>query len=240
MEKKLSALFHGSGFYVSLVVCLAAVAIGGYFLLLDGKTPAVEAAAPVYETVTDVMTPEEPALPVSEEKDDTPVSVPVQIIEPVRPQAVMPEEKIEPVAPVAAAAPRTVVQPVRGEVVAAFSVDALLYDPTLEDWRTHAGVDIAAEEGTEVCAAAAGTVMAVEEDAMMGASVTIEHDGGYKTTYANLASGAAVMAGDRVSAGEVIGTVGTTAAAEAARGPHLHFSVSKDGDAVNPDEFLSR
>ena len=238
MEKKISALFRGSGFYVSLAVCLAAVAIGGYFLLMDGREAAVEAAAPVYETVTDTMPEPAEEQPASTREENIPVSAPVQVIETAQPA--MPEEDIEPVAPAAALAPRTVVAPVSGEVVAAFSVDTLLYDPTLEDWRTHAGVDIAAEEGTEVCAAASGVVTSVQEDAMMGTSVTIEHDGGYKTTYANLASGAAVMAGQRVSAGETIGAVGTTAAAESSRGPHLHFSVSKDGDAVNPDEFLSR
>ena len=46
--------------------------------------------------------------------------------------------------------------------------------------------------------------------------------------------------GDSVSAGQTIGTVGDTAAAEAAQGPHLHFSVTKDGDVVDPDDFLNQ
>ena len=48
-----------------------------------------------------------------------------------------------------------------------------------------------------------------------------------------------VTAGDTVTAGQVIGAVGTTAPAESAQGPHLHFSVSKDGDAVDPDTYLN-
>ena len=43
-----------------------------------------------------------------------------------------------------------------------------------------------------------------------------------------------------VTAGQVIGAVGTTAAAESAQGPHLHFSVTKDGDAVDPEEYLNK
>ena len=49
-----------------------------------------------------------------------------------------------------------------------------------------------------------------------------------------------VEVGDTVSAGQTIGTVGDTAAAEAAQGPHLHFSVTKDGDVVDPDDFLNQ
>lgn len=75
------------------------------------------------------------------------------------------------------------------------------------------------------------------EDPLLGATVVLEHDDGYRTTYANLADKPDVAAGDQVNAGAVIGTVGTTAAAEADT-PHLHFAVSRDGKAVNPQEFL--
>ena len=67
----------------------------------------------------------------------------------------------------------------------------------------------------------------------------IQHSGGYETTYANLQVEPAVETGDTVSAGQTIGAVGTTAAAEAAQGAHLHFSVAKDGEAVDPDAFLN-
>ena len=49
-----------------------------------------------------------------------------------------------------------------------------------------------------------------------------------------------VAAGETVSAGQIIGAVGDTAAAEAAQEPHLHFSVSRNGEAVDPDTFLER
>ena len=73
----------------------------------------------------------------------------------------------------------------------------------------------------------------------MGTTVTLEHDGGYQTTYAGLQENPTVEVGDCVSAGQIIGTVGT-APAEAAQGPHLHFSVEKDGDAVDPETFLNK
>ena len=77
--------------------------------------------------------------------------------------------------PVAPEAPMAVVSPLQGEVVAAFSVDQLLYDETLEDWRTHDGVDIAAPEGDPVLAACAGTVVSVDDDALMGTTVVLRH-----------------------------------------------------------------
>lgn len=118
-------------------------------------------------------------------------------------------------------------------------MDELIYNPTLEDWRTHDGVDIFAKPGTTVLAACSGTVSSITDDAMMGTTVVIDHDGGYQTTYANLQATPTVQEGDTVSAGEIIGAVGTTAAAETAQGPHLHFGVTLDGEAIDPQEFLN-
>ena len=84
----------------------------------------------------------------------------------------------------------------------------------------------------------AGAVLSVTDDPLMGTTVVLEHDNGYQTTYANLQAKPNVEAGDPVSAGQIIGAVGTTAAAESGQ-PHLHFAVTKDGKAVDPNEYLS-
>ena len=140
-------------------------------------------------------------------------------------------------APAAAEAPRLIVEPLRGEVLTAFSMEELVYNQTLGDWRTHDGVDIAADSGAAVLAACGGTVQAVTEDPLLGTTVVLAHDDGYQTTYANLQPHPDVAAGEEVSAGQIIGAVGSTAAAESDM-PHLHFAVSRDGKAVNPGEFL--
>ena len=106
-------------------------------------------------------------------------------------------------------------------------------------WRTHAGMDLAAPEGSEVCAVADGTVLSVFDDDMLGRTVTISHEGGYVTHYANLAEEVAVTAGDRVSAGQVLGTVGRTALAEIAEEPHLHFAVYKNNVPQDPEAYLA-
>ena len=151
----------------------------------------------------------------------------------------MPEAEVDDT-PVIAAPPQLTVSPLKGEVLMAFSMDQLVYSPTLADWRTHDGVDISATPGTTVLAATAGTVASVEDDPLMGTTVMIDHEDGYTTTYANLQAKPTVEPGDLVTAGQIIGAVGTTAAAEAAQSPHLHFSVTQNGEAVDPNTFLDR
>ena len=128
--------------------------------------------------------------------------------------------------------------PLEGQTVAEFAVDCLGYNETTRDWRTHHGVDIAAEAGTTVRAAAAGTVYSVYEDESLGATVVITHEGGYTTKYASLAKEVSVTPGDTVTLGQAIGTVGTTALLENALAPHVHFSVTCGGEAVDPMEFI--
>lgn len=234
-NKKWEALRGSAGFYITLAVCLLVVGVSGWALLSGrGEEPAVveENTAPEVSA---------PAPEVTEPTEEQPEPV----VETVAPEPVevetppMPEVEVDDT-PVVAQAPRLVVSPLNGQVLTAFSVDKLVYDETMDDWRTHDGVDISAKPGTTVLAACSGTVRAVEDDPMMGTTVTIDHDGGYQTIYANLQAKPTVEAGDTVSAGQIIGAVGTTAKAESGQSPHLHFAVTKDGDAVDPDEFLNR
>jgi len=73
----------------------------------------------------------------------------------------------------------------------------------------------------------------------MGMTVVIRHDGGYVTKYASLAQEVSVTPGDTVKVGQAIGTVGQTALLETAVGAHVHFSVTCDGEPVDPAEFLA-
>ncbi len=128
--------------------------------------------------------------------------------------------------------------PVSGEAVAAFSDSELTYNAALEDWRTHNGVDLAAEVGEEVYAALDGEVLSIESDPLLGTVITLNHGDGLMTLYGNLSEEVAVQQGDKVSAGQVIGTVGETAAGESNEGGWVHFAVKKDGVLVDPMEYL--
>ena len=119
------------------------------------------------------------------------------------------------------------------------AAEQLTYNQTTRDWRVHDGLDIGAEAGAKVSAAADGTVYTVYNDETMGMTVVIRHDGGYITKYASLAEDVSVKAGDKVTAGQTIGAVGSTALLENAVGDHLHFSVTCNGALMNPETFLN-
>ena len=85
------------------------------------------------------------------------------------------------------------VSPLQGQTVAVYAMDSLTYNQTTRDWRVHNGVDIAAEAGSSVCAAAAGEVYSVYEDETMGMTVVIRHEGGYITRYASLDTAVSVQ-----------------------------------------------
>ena len=233
MERNVKQVLSGVGFYGTLAVCLAVVGVCGWVLLRgEGTEPVQELPVTPQAAVSQPVTvPERVEEPVAETLKPEPV--PVDTAD--KPE--MPELPVEDV-PVAAQAPKLIVEPLQGEVLTAFSMEELIYSPTMGDWRTHDGIDIAAKAGTTVLAASSGTVRSVTDDTLMGTTVVLEHEGGYETTYANLQSKPTVETGDSVSAGQIIGAVGTTAAAESGQ-PHLHFAVTKDGKAVDPNEYLS-
>ena len=246
-KRQAASIFGGMGFYIALLVCVIAAGVVGYFALLNDGEPqnSDDLVQSVDQTdpgeATPVTVPDkEPAEPVIA---DRPVVVNRPVVGGKTDTAEKePEETVPTVntsTPVAAAQePAVVVSPLSGETVAVFSVDQLTYDATLGDWRTHDGIDIRAEAGTPVVATSAGTVLSVEEDGRLGVTVVIDHNNGYVTTYASLHPETVVLAGDSVSAGETIGAVGNTSLAEAGLGAHLHFSVAKDGEAVDPAEYL--
>lgn len=72
-----------------------------------------------------------------------------------------------------------------------------------------------------------------------GTTVVIQHGGGYTTQYSCLQKDPPVQEGDQVAAGDIIGLVGSTASAEGSMGPHLHFSVSKDGKLIDPADYVN-
>lgn len=102
------------------------------------------------------------------------------------------------------------------------------------DSEFHEGVDLDADYGETVRAAAAGTVVANGYDGGYGIKVDIDHGNGYHTWYAHL-SRADVSVGERVYKAQTIGEVGATGFAT---GPHLHYQIMYDGRPIDPDPFL--
>ncbi len=266
-KRQAPSLFGGMGFYIALLVTVVAAGVMGYFALLDNDpapadniggaetvdnvedsstTPVV---SPEKDDATPVMSDDEPLIVTyptdkpdlteetdsGEEPEETGSTEPGADI-PVSGEVTVPDIPPAETTPVSS----KIVLPLVGDTVAVFSVDQLMYDETLGDWRTHDGIDIRAEAGTFVVATAAGTVLSVDEDERLGVTVRIEHDGGYVTTYASLHPETQVEVGQQVAAGDVIGAVGNTSLSEAGLGAHLHFSVTRNGKNIDPEAYLPK
>lgn len=232
---RLGDFLAGKGFYIVLFLCVAAIGVSGYFLLADSMRPTQTVARPTQVVVTPA--PTAPLPTVTPAPTATPAPTPTPMPTPTATPAPTPTPTPTPT-PVPTPAALVFTWPVKGAVLSGHSVETLAYDETMGDWRTHAGVDIAATLGTQVVAAAKGTVIDVSFDELMGSTVTIEHTGGLESKYCNLAAKPTVAVGDEVETGSVIGAVGDTAAMEGAKPSHLHFELSKNSETVDPLEYL--
>lgn len=118
-----------------------------------------------------------------------------------------------------------------------FSNTELVFNPTMQHWATHEGLDMTAEAGSEVYCPFDGTVKSVDTDTFYGTTVVITHEGGYETTM-RLLDEVAVKAGSAIKQGDKIGVVGDSALAEIAQGAHLHLELTKDGVKVDPAQYM--
>lgn len=128
------------------------------------------------------------------------------------------------------------VLPVNGQIFAAFSGDELVYNKTMDDWRTHNGIDIRANRDNAVKAATDGTVTAVYADGMLGNVIEIDN-GKYTVRYCGLGDNLLCKKGDTVKQGDSIGVVGEVPL-ENSEESHIHLEILKDGVLQNPDNYL--
>ena len=128
------------------------------------------------------------------------------------------------------------VLPVNGTIFAAFSGDELVYNKTMDDWRTHNGIDIRANRDNAVKAATDGTVTAVYADGMLGNVIEIDN-GKYTVRYCGLGDNLLCKKGDVVKQGDSIGVVGEVPL-ESSEESHIHLEIFKDGVWQKPDNYL--
>lgn len=132
----------------------------------------------------------------------------------------------------------TFVKPIEGEISKEYARESLIYSETLKEWITHLGIDIKAERATVVKSAADGTVKHIKNDPRYGLTVIVEHQNGFETRYANLLTTEFVSEGEKVKAGQTLGTVGDSAIYEIVDESHLHFEILKNNENVNPANYI--
>lgn len=248
------------GFYIALCCCVLVIGLAGYFTELRSSDKAQVSnenaneesvfsgnidsyteeainrnAVPASETVTQEEYAEETQSSTAPETEEEAVSVyNADYTEPAAEEYEINNPDTE-AAVIVSAEDTKFEAPVSGDVLETFS-DKLVYNSAMSDWRTHDGVDLAAEVGCSVHAAANGTVTSIFSDAS-GEGIEIEHAGGIVTRYMGLKSIENLNEGDSISAGDVIGLVGESKG-ENVKESHLHFEVYKDGTAVNPADYM--
>ena len=226
-----------SGFYIILFLCISAIGISGYVMYVARNT-AEDVRAEIGEEVSlEIPFPaeeetlydageiiEEPIKP-RQRQEEKPAAEPKEAEKKAEPKKVEAAPKKE----------KTVyTMALSGAISAPFSGEELIKSKTMEDWRTHRGVDIVGELGADVLAIADGEVISVEKDSMFGNVVRINHGDGLCSIYAALGDEIAVKKGARVRCGDKIGVVGNSALCEFMEPPHLHLEVTKNDKHIDP------
>ncbi|MFV0679642.1 M23 family metallopeptidase [Ottowia sp.] len=101
--------------------------------------------------------------------------------------------------------------------------------------ETHAGLDFKGDTGETVTVTAQGRVISAKRQGGYGNLVQVQHANGYATAYAHL-SRILVKPGQRLKAGDAVGTLGSTGRST---GPHLHYEVTRHGERLDPATFLN-
>lgn len=222
---KMEKFFAGRGYYIVLALCVAVIGVSVWSIAARNSKAASEPEIKVADVINN-NDEDDYTLPVI--TTAAPQNTPTVEIEEGDIVGTMSNDTV----------PTTWVWPVVGKLDRSHSVETLAYDVTMKDWRTHDGIDILADIGATVRAAADGTVESIEQDDIYGTTVTISHGGGIKTVYSNLAETPTVNVGDTVRAGDIIGSVGDTALCEIGQPTHLHLAMSVNGESANPLVYL--
>jgi septal ring factor EnvC (AmiA/AmiB activator) len=127
--------------------------------------------------------------------------------------------------------------PVQGTVLLPYSMDTTIYFETIDVYKCNNGMVIQSEVGTPVYAAYGGTVLDVSESGEYGQMVRVDIGGGYTAIYGQLAD-VSVAQGDELGQGSAIGCIANPTAMYTKEGANLYFALQKDGEYVNPAEYL--
>lgn len=128
--------------------------------------------------------------------------------------------------------------PLDGEIGMNYATEKLIYSNTLEEWITHNGIDIIGEEAEPVKTIESGVVESIKMDPRYGNTIIIKHDEEYKSIYSNLSTTDLVYVGKNVEKGEIISGVGAGFGFESKEEAHIHLTIMKNGESVNPEEVM--
>ncbi len=216
--KNIRELIFGRGFYIALSVCIVA-AIVAIISVAVNQNQSQPIDAPL------VTNPQTTTTTSPSTTTTTSVSTTVK---PSAPSEIVIDTQV----PYSS----YYLNPVGGKVTKFYS-DELVFSETMNDYRTHTGVDFEADVGETVYAINKGTVTAVYDDALLGKVVEIDHAHNVVAKYCSVET--SLKVGDKVSIGQSIGTLGKIPL-EAKEESHLHLEITHNGTLVDPIDLMSK
>lgn len=127
--------------------------------------------------------------------------------------------------------------PASGATLIGYSMDQTVYFSTLEQYKYNPALVISGEVGEEIGASAPGIVSDISQTAQTGTTVTLDMGNGYTAVYGQLKE-VPLAIGDYVGTGELVGYLSEPTKYYSVEGPNLYFKVMKDGEPVNPLDFM--
>ena len=230
MKDTIVDFIKNKGYILIALTCLAVVVVVGISVIYSGNKTADE---PVISYNTPVSNPVKPTNPPKEPNptQSAQASKPVDDSQSGEQSGNNTGNSGEIV----------LMKPVEGAIQTEFAAKKLVYNTTLQEWRTHSGIDIEAVAGSQVKAAANGIVSAVKSDPRYGLTVVINHEISnrtFSTVYCGLANTAeGIVAGSEIKAGGVIGVVGEDIFCEKAQGAHIHFELTENNTPIDPTQY---
>lgn len=127
--------------------------------------------------------------------------------------------------------------PASGAVIMGYSMDQTVFFQTLEQYKYNPAMIIGGEVGETITASAAGIVTNIEETAQTGTTISLDMGNGYTAVYGQLTD-VPLSTGDYVNTGEMIGNLSEPTKYYSVEGPNLYFEILKDGEPVDPMNFM--
>lgn len=226
----------GAAFYIALCCCVGVIGLVGYIGRIASEKDALPDASNASAKIQAVQTDAPDTKPIP---TDIPAATaaPKSVMSTVQASAKMKQPTAVPDRTPQPTAEAVVFSlPCKGAVIKHMSADELEYNSFLGDWRTHGGVDIALNGDEPVTAIHSGVVCEIF-DGSMGETVIVDCKNGFTAVYSCLSGTDCVSVGQELSAGDRIGQSGSVGS-EALREAHLHLELFKDGNAVNPCDYI--
>lgn len=232
------------GFYIILVLCLAAIAVSAYILfwMPDSSSADVQTQTPIVQTMEPESEDPEPTDEPESDSQSQPKTAQT-VAEPDSSALSASAQETDPTASETFGKAKETddgfVLPVKNTgVLKVFSEDTLQYDVTMADWRVHKATDYAGAIGDRVYAIGSGTVTDVSQDPMYGNCVTLDLGQGLTCRYTGLSDKVKVKKDQAVKAGALIGAIGDSNLMESQMESHLHLEMYRDGQIIDPEEVL--